>query len=126
MIVGQKVAVATKENDDKRDDSRAVRLHPSSLPLIDCETKPKEFQHDNTGARCLLLRSELATRMPILGQKIGPVRAGAALGFAFAPGGDLGVMTGEEDVGNFPAAEFRRAGVLRRFEQSAAEAVVGG
>ena len=34
------------------------------------------------------------------------------------------MVSGEEDIWNFPAAEFGRAGVLWRFEQSPAEAVV--
>ena len=34
-------------------------------------------------------------------------------------------MSGEQNIGDFPAAEFRRARVLRTFEQPAGEAIVG-
>ena len=59
-------------------------------------------------------------------KEVRSIFARAPLGFAAAPGGDLGVMPGEKDIRNFPAAKLRRARVLRRFEQPAAETVLTG
>ena len=40
--------------------------------------------------------------------------------------GDRGVVAAEQDIGDAPAAEFDRAGVLGEFEEAGGVAVVGG
>src|SRR4029450_2386165 len=64
------------------------------------------------------------SRNCLLGKKVRPVLAGATLGFAPTPGGDFGVVSGEENIWNFPAAELGRPGVLRRCEPAGGEAFI--
>src|SRR5437868_6497345 len=59
-------------------------------------------------------------------KQIGPILARASLRLLFPPRCDLRMITRQQHVRNSPAAKIGRARVLRRFEQSATERIIGG
>src|SRR6476660_5570579 len=58
--------------------------------------------------------------------QVGPALRRKPFGLKPAPGLDLGMVSGRENVGNWFALEYRRPGVLRIFEQTVSKTFLGG
>ena len=59
-------------------------------------------------------------------KQIRTILAGTFHRLFFSPLRDLGVIAGKKNIWNFPTVEFSRTRVLRRFEITAAKAVIHG